>query len=220
MINPRLELSLAFVTALLLLSGCQNSGSYVLAATGTNIGVEVSQNPATQSPQAKLGYNRAELAFVPTNRSGETSASTSNSLGRGAPEVADVIMELRYMGIFSLGADSGVYQRLAVGPNAVRQPGAAFMFAKKPDGTIDAATATALEHVKAIPPLDVDVQKERLTLFEKYNARPADASKFDAAAMAADPKYKKFGDFVADDKATAETVNKVRSELAKQGITP
>ena len=50
--------------------GCTNNRHAVIAVTGTNIGVEISQNPANQSPQAKLGYQRSEVAIVPSNRSG------------------------------------------------------------------------------------------------------------------------------------------------------
>ena len=119
----------------------------MLASTGTVIGVEVSENPATQFPQAKLGYNRAELAFVPSNRSSEKNAS--GSFGKGATDVADVLMELRYGGIFDLGASSGIYQRLAVGSIAVQQPGASVMFAKNADGAIGTGEALGLSATNA-----------------------------------------------------------------------
>lgn len=124
--------------------GCNSYNHSVIAATGTSIGVEVSQNPATQVPQAKLGYQRAELAIVPTNRSAEKTTTTANSMGEGAKDHGEVIMELRYGGIFDTGKSSGIYQRLAVGKTAVSQPGAAFMFAKDADGALSTSTADAV----------------------------------------------------------------------------
>ncbi len=138
--NSRKAIGLLLLSAVGL-SGCEKQGYSVLAATGTVIGVEVSQNPATQTPQAKLGYNRGELAFVPTNRSGGKEAS---GFGQGATDTGEVIMELRYGGIFDVGGSSGIYQRLAVGKTAVQQKGAAYMFAKDEDGTLDTATANAI----------------------------------------------------------------------------
>jgi hypothetical protein len=134
----------------------------VLAVTGTNIGVDISQNPATQSPQAKLGYQRTELAIVPTNRSTQHDPFSSNA-GKdsashgGAKDLANVIMELRYGGIFDTGPSSGIYQRLAVGTEAVRQPGASLMFAKDADGKISNDTAKALQSVHETPKPTLDI---------------------------------------------------------------
>ena len=108
-----------------LLSGCESMPRSVVAATGTNIGLEISQNPATQAPQMKLGYNRGEVALV-----GEKAYDD---------DVANVLMELRYGG--SDDTHPGIYQRLAVGRTAVKQSGASFMFLKNPDGTFPSATA-------------------------------------------------------------------------------
>ena len=115
------------------ITGCETTRYRVIASTGTNIGVEISQNPATQVPQAKLGYQRAELALV-----GDVAGESG-----GTNEVADVLMEMRYRGIFSWGENSGIYQRLAVGKTAVSQPGAALMFARADDGSLDSNTAKA-----------------------------------------------------------------------------
>ena len=72
MYDQRLTKTLPAMTFLIagmwIVSGCQTSDHFVIASTGTVIGIEVSQNPANQKPQAKLGYNRSELAIVPTNR--------------------------------------------------------------------------------------------------------------------------------------------------------
>lgn len=132
--------SVATATGLLVTTGCTQTNHHVVASTGTVIGVELGQNAANQTPEAKLGYNRAEIAIVPSNRASEDATSDN----RGADETAEVMMELRYSGIFSTGENSGIYQRLAVGKEAVKQPGAAFMFARPANGALDAETAQAV----------------------------------------------------------------------------
>ena len=108
-------------------SACTSSEHSVIAATGTNIGLEIAQAPANGTPQAKLGYNRAEIALVRPDRYND---------GTGKDDVANVLMELRYSNILS--ADKGsIYQRLAVGKTAVSQPGASVLMAKNADGDLD-----------------------------------------------------------------------------------
>jgi hypothetical protein len=137
---------MAGVAAVLALPGCQtNQRHQVIAVTGTNIGVEVSQNPANQSPQAKLGYQRAEFTIVPTNR-GVDAQDKGN--GNGALDVPDVVMELKYSGIFDFGEMSGIYQRLAVGSKAVEQPGASLMFVRNAKGEVTANGAAAIAAAK------------------------------------------------------------------------
>lgn len=146
-----LFLLISFLTVLFL-HGCAAVSSSVIASTGTTIGVKLSQNPTSQTPTAVLGYKRAELAYVPTNR-GTADKTTTKQDSKGHPVVAqegglpttaggardsaNVLMELRYSGIFHWGSGSGIYQRLAVGDRAVSQPGAAFMFSKDFKGEID-----------------------------------------------------------------------------------
>lgn len=60
-----------------------------------------------------------------------------------------MIMELRYAGIFSGGDNSGLYQRLAVGSGAVKQPGASVMFARDNSGQLDTKTAEVLAALKS-----------------------------------------------------------------------
>lgn len=128
-------------------AGC-GTRHLIIAGTGTNIGVEIAQDPVSQFPTAKLGYQRGEVAMVPTNRSAE---KEPGSTGAGAAQHGDVIMELRYGGIFDTGPSSGIYQRLAVGKGAVSQPGAAFMFARDANGNLDGAAAQALQSALTVP---------------------------------------------------------------------
>ena|SRR5215510_13983493 len=201
----------------LLLQGCAQQGYSVLALTTTIIGVEVSQNPANQTPQAKLGYNRGELAFVPTNRNaGEIAGNTQ----AGARDTANVLMELRYGGIFDLGPSSGIYQRLAVGDIAVHEPGAAAMFIKNADGNVDPQAAAALQAVKTIPAVDPAVEAERAVLAKRFLALkndPVSRPKFDEAAGAAG--YRTFEDFAIDPETTLNKVRTIRRALEAEGIT-
>ena len=149
-------------------SGCNgitNQRQLVIAANSTVIGLEIAQNPATQIPVGKLGYVRSELALVPSNRSAlqhpaQYTDSKNNSknaknitsdfalVGKGAVDVPDVLMELKFSGIFS--RNTGIYQRLAVGENAVNSVGAMIAFIRNEDGTIDQDTINAVNNLKAI----------------------------------------------------------------------
>lgn len=113
----------------------------MVASTATTIGVELGTNAGTGAPTSVLGYRRAELAFVPTNR------KQGGGTEGGVKEVANVLMELRY------GADGsqlgGVYQRLAVGTEAVQTAGATLMFGKQADGTVSPSLAAAAAQGRA-----------------------------------------------------------------------
>jgi hypothetical protein len=144
---------LSVLAGALVATGCAATRHAVVAATGTSIGVEIAQNPANQTPHAKLGYQRAEVAIVPTNRA---AGADPGALGKGAAETTNVLMELRYSGIFSTGERSGIYQRLAVGKKAVKQPGAAVMFLKDHKGEVDEQAAAALRSLITIPEVELE----------------------------------------------------------------
>ncbi len=224
------------ITVLWLVSGCQAMDHSVIASTGTVIGVEVSQDPATQQPKAKVGYNRAELAIVPTNRGnckkeidGTFRCDPPQGVG-GAKDTTDVLMELRYGGLSLMSLGDGIYQRLAVGKTAVEQPGAALMFAKDPDGTLSANAKAALEAGKKILAPDPEITAEKATISRKFldlESNPSEAMKFEAAAKAIGyPKssrnfanYRAFRDFLLDPDTTMADVKAVRAALKVQGIT-
>jgi hypothetical protein len=198
--------------------GCEKNRHMVLAATGTNIGIEISQNPGTQQPQAKLGYQRTELAVVPTNRSTENSTK-DNSMGNGALDVADVIMELRYGGIFDWGPTSNIYQRLAVGKTAVVQPGANLMFAKGPEGKVSKEAEEVLKSLGSIKPLSAEARGQLKCLSQ---TRQADATKktvIDAAVKKITADKMSTLDEFTDSKPADETIELLRTELKKQAFT-
>jgi len=133
----KLSLILIGAAAIIGLSGCKGLHS-VVTTTQTGLGVSVSENPSTQLYEARLGYFRNEFAFVPgdTNHPGT---------------VPDVLMEIRLENIFKGGL---VYQRLAVGRNAVTQPGASLLFAKDAQGNISSNALNAVTtNIKQIPSL-------------------------------------------------------------------
>lgn len=118
---------LAFL-ALFALTGCTAiNHRYIICATSTITGMAVAQNPTTEMYEGKFGYDRTEVALVPVGTNGS---------------VPDVLMEYRMYGILSFNA--GLYQRLAVGPNAVQQPGASLMFAKDAKGNLVSTNSTLL----------------------------------------------------------------------------
>jgi hypothetical protein len=192
-----------------LVAGCAQNRHYVTAATSTIIGLEIAQNPSTQMYNAKLGYNRAELALVPSNRGTD---KDDQSTGGGAADTTDVVMELHYANIFSLSS-SGIYQRLAVGHNAVAQPGAAFMFAKGKDGTLDPKVADSVSRAIGVVPLvSADVAALKVPIAAAYQQNKATAkAKFDAAAKAAG--FQDFESFLTDAKTTAAQVEAVKKGL-------
>lgn len=164
-----------------LAGGCSIDRHTVIASTGTTLGVELTQDQATQSPRIKVGYNRAELALVPSNRSAEKEpgsrlaaalcekcargeagclthekckAARQSTRDGGATDTAEVLMEIRMQGgiLFNGIQDAGLYQRLAVGKTAVQQPGASLMFARDKAGNLSTDAARAVkEAVKAAP---------------------------------------------------------------------
>jgi len=145
--------------------------------------VEIAQNPANQLPQAKLGYQRAELAVIPTNRSADIEAG---SAGNGAADHANVLMEIKYAGIFDLGQASGIYQRLAVGEEAVKQPGAAFMFARDSTGYVSEAAAASIENAtKSLRnvPIMSEAWEKKFTKLTEARAKAAQQKREDADDM-------------------------------------
>lgn len=198
------------VLPLLLCLGCTTGKHYVIASTATVIGLEVAQNPSSQMYQAKLGYNRAELALVPSNRASGQKGDVST--GQGAADTTDVMMELHYANIFSL-KQSGIYQRLAVGSTAVSQPGAALMFAKGKDGQLDPQVAESVSRaIATIPEVKPDITALKVSLADDYSKRKAtDQARFDAAAKAAG--YVNFDAFLIDTKTTPAQVDQVKKGL-------
>ena len=107
----------------------------MIAATGTNIGLEVAQSPANGTPQAKLGYNRAEIALVRPDKYED---------GDGSTDLANVLRELHYTNMFST-ENASIYQRTAIGKTAVQSGAATALLARSANGELDEETIAALQ---------------------------------------------------------------------------
>lgn len=183
------------------ISGCAQQGYTVIAASNTTIGVGISQQPTNGTVDATLGYKRQELAFVPTNRLGQSDQANAGGAGaQGARDTGNVIMEIRQAGIFSTSENSGIYQRLAVGDIAVKQTGAALMFAKGHDGELDADTKQALLNIAGLPSEESSVTQLKKIIRIKYqtcqkNGDTACVKKIDSAAKSINPRANSLIDF-------------------------
>ncbi len=121
-----------------LMAGCAAPNCIVTTAQSV-LGISVAENPATQLYEARAGVVLNQIAVVP--------CSTNSS---GTLIVPDVIQEFKINNLFAGGL---VYQRLAVGANAVNQPGAAVMFAKDSSGKLSTnAIESVINHFQLIEP--------------------------------------------------------------------
>jgi len=204
------------------LAGCASQSASVIAATSTNLGVEIGQQSASSGPSVTLGYKRAELAIVPTNRSRDAAAGTTKD---GARDTANVIMELNYTGTEGNNATGGVYQRLAVGDIAVTQGGATVMFAKNNKGDITEAQAAALKNISAITAADPAAISAIVPLAIRYTSAKsstdaATIAKFDTAAASLDrsPRFKTFEEFLKSNNFTKLEATNLRKALEAASV--
>lgn len=189
------------------LTGCATSHS-VIVNTATVLGVAVAENPSTSLYEARFGYARTEFAYVPSNRGLGTNDLTT---GHGAKDVADVIMEIRMENLLKGGL---VYQRLAVGENAVKQPGAALLFAKGTDGSVDPAVAKALQSVPAVDSSSIASLVPLAEAYQKSDKKEA----FDAIARRSG--YGDFSAFLTDPRVPADKIKTVTQDLKNLGLLP
>ncbi|WP_051303391.1 hypothetical protein [Psychromonas aquimarina] len=192
---PLIRRITCIIAAPIVLAGCATAPNSVIVTSATVIGVDISQDQATQAPSATLGYKRAEFAYVPTNK-GEAGKSTDSedtenaadaaesdkgleSTGNGAKDSANVLMELRYSGIFSTGNESGIYQRLAVGDIAVKQEGASVLFAKDAGGNVDKNAAKFVTKAN-IKLAEEEMQLKTVIVFLKNSTGALDVEKRDS----------------------------------------
>jgi len=197
--------------ALVLLTGCSTRHA-VLVNTGTVLGVQVAENPASGLYEARFGYARTEFAYVPSNRAGTTNETNYSG---GAKDTADVLLELRMENIFKGGL---VYQRLAVGENAVKQPGAAMLFSKSADGVLDPKVAEAVgASLKTIPAANSQGIDAKIPIAKAYEASPQ-KTKFDVVAM--QEGYRNFADFLSNPTLTAAQTLAMQAALKLAGLLP
>lgn len=94
-------------------SGCKNQ-TCVVASSGTVLGIEATMYDDANPPKVRLGYGRAEIAIVPTNR---TADDKTPMKGQGASDSTDVLMYIDIANVFDTSTPL-LRQRLAVGKNA------------------------------------------------------------------------------------------------------
>lgn len=189
------------LAAVCLLTGCAgiNNPNRIVIVSGTVLGIELGENPATQLYHARLGYVRSEVALVPS----------TNGL---AP---DVLLEANYGRL--LTRDASLRQRLAVGRNAVSQPGAFLLFATSRDGTVDSNAVLIAQHIQSIPAPSAAATSALWPLAKAYEASDKKVE-FDTVAMLRG--YANFVDFLGRVNLTAEQVKIIADDLKAKNLLP
>lgn len=183
--------------ASLLFGGCSSIKNNVIVSTGTMLGAQISENPTTSLYEAKFGYGRAEFVWIPGNTNDTSS-------------VPDVMLELRMENVLKGGL---VYQRLAVGKNAVMQPGATLLFSKNADGSIDPKTAASILQQTPVP--DAQATSEKLPLAQAYQKSP-DKGPWDVVAKTLG--YSSFAAFLTNSTLTSADNSKMNAALKTAGL--
>ncbi|MCG7585180.1 hypothetical protein [Photobacterium sp. OFAV2-7] len=208
--KQNLRTPLVTLSVFITLFGCSNQGYSVIANTGTTIGLGISQQPTNGAIDATFGYKRAEMAFVPTNRANNKN-SAQKSHKDGASDVADVVMELHYNGGLDSSGKTGVYQRLAVGKEAVKATSSSALFAKGPDGSINENVIEQLKTVEVNP----NVVSQLKPVLDKYSNK-VNQPTIDGAA-----KQLGFDNFIEmydSNNTTVAQVNALKEILMAKGI--
>jgi hypothetical protein len=178
----------------MLLVGCAAMQDKVVVATSTILGFELAQNPATGMYQGRFGYARAEIALVPTNG-------------------VDVLTEIQFNNLMRGG---GLYQRMAVGSNAVRS--SMFMFAKSANGVLDPMSAEAISRsISGIPATSPTGTSAKLPLSAAYRTA-IDRSKFDTTAQSLG--YLNYEAFLLNTTLSTEQVAAMSAALKNAGALP
>ncbi len=147
------------------------SQTCVVTATATGIGLRASYDQKTQMPLGELGYIHSAVAIVPTDRQADGEAVKESAT---AANSTDVINEISFNNFFSFWNENGIYERIAVGKNAVSQPGAVALFAKNNSGNMDANSVKALEaiyQIKSQPVQKLDLKLKLAQLVGKDIAK-------------------------------------------------
>jgi hypothetical protein len=203
---------LVSLIAALAVTGCQIPKNSVVTSTATVLGIELAQNPQTQIYQAKLGYSRAEIAIIPTNRSATDEAGSAFN---GAKDAVPVLMELRSGGFFSFSSDGLIYQRLAIGSEAVTQPGAAFMMAKDATGAISTNVSSALVAAfSGTAKVDSSTEASKRPLADAYT-KSTNKLSFDSAVK--EFGYDSFSAFLIDTSAGGK-ISSITAKLKSLGL--
>jgi hypothetical protein len=115
------------MAAVLAMTGCAALKDHVFVNTETVLGISICQSAASGSPEARLGYARVEIALAPTN--------------------SEVLTEFQFKNAFSFTAGPGLYQRMAIGKDAVEQSWP--MFCKDNNGNMPTNIAAIYQSIKS-----------------------------------------------------------------------
>jgi hypothetical protein len=122
---------LSICAMVFVMSGCISRPNQILLVTGTTIGFDVSEAPATSTPQATLAYKRVEIAIVPCPTNGI---------------VPDVLMDFEFKtSIFTSGG--GIHSRIATGQHATTQQAASLMMSRDKNGLYPTNLPTLLHQL-------------------------------------------------------------------------
>ena len=223
--NYRVFLLLTGLILLATTTGCSERlmRENVFANTETGIGIFITQNPKTQLYEAKLGYFRHELFFVPTSKTIKykfvDGKRVEDKVVENDPSLTPEVLAVVAIGARAKGDNAGfdVRQRLAVGKIAVKSDAATALM------TDDASDAAAL--AAGFKPLDdaEDVAEKLKPLLDKWkefqkDTEDADNKKgikdFDDAAT--NIGIEDFESFVIED-PTIKQVIAVREILEAKG---
>ena len=143
------------IAATMTLTGC-GSQTCVIAESTTCIGLDATYDQQTQTPRGRMGYVRAELAIVPTNRTPdaayEKGAKDAKQGGQnGAADTPEVLIEFNFANFFGFWKDQGIYQRMAVGKTAVQV--SPYMFMRDSNGQVN-LSPEALANIKSVKTLN------------------------------------------------------------------
>jgi hypothetical protein len=130
----------------LFLVGCSTPQSCILVENTTGIGLVVKENPKTQMYEFWMSYINSVFGLVPTNRGWNKDVP---AYGDGAKDTGNVIFETNFSNWFCFWNSQGIYQRVAIGDDAVKQPGAVAMFARNSSGNISNETIQALTNLSS-----------------------------------------------------------------------
>ena len=153
---------LCFGMILVMATGCRNINC-VVANADTGIGIKFDYNPTTNLPQGQVAFLHASNIIVPTNRVSDDTAKVAT--GNGASDSVDVISEISFTSFFAFwNSNPTIYERLAVGKNAVNAPGAVAMMAKSSSGSLTQQAVDAIKAISGVKTTDTALVNDKAVL--------------------------------------------------------
>ena len=147
---------------LMVASGCRNVNC-VSANADTGIGIKFGYNPINNLPEGQVAFLHGSHLIVPTNRVSDDTDKIAT--GAGASDSVDVISEISFTSFFAFwNSNPTIYERLAVGKNAVNAPGAVAMMAKSADGSLTQQAVDAIKAISGVKTTDTALVNDKAVL--------------------------------------------------------